>query len=144
MLTDDAKENERLVNETLQNHAFIKYLEFTAPENPNPAPSCHSERSRGISSNAPMPWTLRKAIAAERQRISLPVVSVVRLYAMLQAVATEGEKQEPSTPTFFNYGGRYYIGIDRECTSLALNPITPELYTKKKTDAMLEEKYREN
>lgn len=145
-LSDDTEANKRLVNETMQKYAFIKYLEFYGGEEAegHAALDLSKTGKRNKRSEKSMPWTLRKAIEAERQRINLPVVSVVRLYAMLGAKGEadkKEQKQEAGTPTFFNYGGRYYIGIDRECESLALESITPELYQKKKTEAMLAEKY---
>ena len=133
-LTGKPKEDEAAVDMIMQHQIFVKFVEF------------HGEESKGYDKakksdakskkKAVMPWTLRKAIEAERQRMSLPTVSTERLYQMLRAetpVAKEGKPiQMPTeTPTFFYYGGRYYVGISLQCHHTALEEISEEIYRMK-------------
>ena len=140
-LSGKPEQDEMAVNAIMQNQIFIKYMEFYGEEI---SPQGRDDKAGDARKKSVMPWTLRKAIEAERQRMSLPTVSTERLYQMLRAetpVAKEGKpiQMPQETPTFFYYGGRYYIGIALKCHHTALEEITEEIYRMKLATAQREQ-----
>lgn len=85
----------------------------------------------------------REAISLEHQRIMLPVVTPQRVFATLKAdmmaAAKDGEKflvVKPETPTFWEYGNRWYIGCNFPCKAEGLQEISSEAYVRKRTDLL--------
>jgi hypothetical protein len=81
-----------------------------------------------------------QSIRIEKERLLLPVVTVEKLYALLEAdqsgdKPTDGKPKlvEPVTPTFFEWGGRYYIGIEYPCKAEGLEEIEQGVYQVKMT-----------
>lgn len=113
---------------------FVPYVEFYRDEPAGPKRyDGHAERqaSRG----------LRKAIKAEVQRKRLPVMRTEALLHILGAdtgVAGAGAS-EPSTPTFFAFRSRYFIGCDYDCSGNPdLKGISPQMYNLNRSRCELE------
>ena len=96
---------------------LVPYIEFFRDEEPISSNMLPRVASRG----------LRKAIKAEVKRRKLPVMPVGRLLTILEADLPEKVK-DPTTPTFFPYRSRYFIGCDYVCMSSDLEEITPQMY----------------
>ena len=95
----------------------VPYIEFYRDEDPISPNMLPRVASRG----------LRKAIKAEVRRMKLPVMTIGSLLSILDADLTEVVKDQ-TTPTFFPYRSRYYIGCDYACMSSDLEEITPQIY----------------
>ena len=96
---------------------MVPYLEFFRDEEPISSNMMPRVASRG----------LRKAIKAEVRRRKLPRMQVGDLLVILKADLPEKVK-EPTTPTFFPYRSRYFIGCAYPCLSSDLTEITPQIY----------------
>lgn len=121
-LSGDAAQDRQQVEESLCNEIFWNYVEI--------------QGSKDLLPRQRMPEWMRRAVSAERERLLLPVVRVERIYKLLQAEFTNG-KTPSSTPTFFEYGGRYYIGVGCKCLHENLESITEGTYNLKGTSLMI-------
>jgi hypothetical protein len=112
---------------------FMPYVEFYRDEQSGTRNDLNGKQPCKASRG------LRKAVKAEVQRLKLPVMKVDALLSILGA-AIEGKAVE-TTPAFFFYRERYFIGIDYDCSS---NPdlilIAPELYKMNRDRAELDAK----
>jgi hypothetical protein len=122
---------ERKVNEKMEKEMFCQYIELyrddEIPVDPN-----HPRRKK--------PLYISQSIRIERERMLLPVVTVERLYALMEAdrsgdKPTDGKPKlvQNVTPTFFEWGGRYYIGIEYPCKAEGLEAIMEGMYQMKMT-----------
>lgn len=122
---------ERKVNEKMEKEMFCQYIELyrddEIPVDPN-----HPRRKK--------PLYISQSIRIERERMLLPVVTVERLYALMEAdrsgdKPTDGKPKlvQNVTPTFFEWGGRYYIGIEYPCKAEGLESILEGMYQMKMT-----------
>ena len=111
---------------------MVPYLEFYREESP-----IGTNGQKRTASNG-----LRKAIKAEMKRRKLPVVPVTRLLAILGATVPTPtlERTETTTPTFFPYQQRYFIGTEYTCQGEGLVEITPQLYRMNRDKYMLEQR----
>jgi hypothetical protein len=122
---------ERKVNEKMEKEMFCRFIELyrddEIPVDPN-----HPRRKTTLY--------ISQSIRIERERMLLPVVTVERLYALMEADQS-GDKPTDNkpklvqnvTPTFFEWGGRYYIGIEYPCKAEGLESILEGMYQMKMT-----------
>ena len=127
-LTGEQEQDDALVSRQMASERFVEYTEFYGEIAPKDK---RYKSSKYVS----------RAIEAEVQRLSLPVVKTQRLYEMLHAHIPNGLLSQ-ITPTFFYYGGRYYISLDYECTHRSLENISAEMYQMKREQAILDERLR--
>lgn len=75
--------------------------------------------------------SVRRAIKAEVQRMTLPVVRVETLLSLLGAAMPDVPSGSPltTTPTIFAFSDSYFVGCDYECSAEDLEPIAPQMYT---------------
>ena len=122
---------ERKVNEKMEKEMFCRFIELyrddEIPVDPN-----HPTRKK--------PLYVSQSIRIERERMLLPVVTLERLYALMEADRsgdnpTDGKPKlvQNVTPTFFEWGGRYYIGIEYPCKADGLEAIMEGMYQMKMT-----------
>ena len=121
-LSGDSEMDRQQVEESLCNEIFWNYVEI--------------QGSKDLLPRQRMPEWMRRAVSAERERLLLPVVRVERIYNLLQAEFIDG-KTPSSTPTFFEYGGRYYIGVGCKCLHETLESITEGTYNLKRTSLVI-------
>lgn len=127
-LTGDKKQNVTAVTEKMKGEMFCKYIELYRDD----------EEVNFDDNRCRMTHIARESIYIEKKRLMLPVVRTERLYALLQADLTDGIKDgkphlvQRNTPTFFEWGGRFYIGIDIPCRNEMLEEITESTYNMKK------------
>lgn len=121
-LTDDKKKDAARVDEMMSSQTFCFYTELS-----HESIAKEHENDRRYK----MPWVARESINIERARMKLPVVSTERLFHLLHADLLDGQPDDgkpkfikPTTPTFFEWAGRYYIGIDYPCKHDDLEEIT--------------------
>ena len=122
---------ERNVNEKMEKELFCQFIELYRDDE-IPVDPTHPRRKT--------PLYISQSIRIERERMLLPVVTVEKLYALMEAdqsqdKPTDGKPKlvEPVTPTFFEWGGRYYIGIEYPCKAEGLEPIIEATYRMKMT-----------
>lgn len=122
---------ERKVNEKMEKELFCQFIELYRDDE-IPVDPTHPRRKT--------PLYISQSIRIERERILLPVVTVGRLYALMEAdlsgdKPTDGKPKlvQNVTPTFFEWGGRYYIGIEYPCKAEGLEPIIEATYRMKMT-----------
>lgn len=122
---------ERKVNEKMEKELFCQFIELYRDDE-IPVDPTHPRRKT--------PLYISQSIRIERERILLPVVTVERLYALMEAdlsgdKPTDGKPKlvQNVTPTFFEWGGRYYIGIEYPCKAEGLEPIIEATYRMKMT-----------
>ncbi len=124
LLTGDKEKDEERVNAALKDKVFWKYIEFYG-----------DQVSPRRGKQPMMPKSLKDAILLERKRLELPVVSIDALYRILEAetnTLSKDEKMkvvEDTTPTFFEWKGYFYLGIDYECKNSTLETVPPATYT---------------
>jgi hypothetical protein len=131
-MTKEALEKvEKKVNEKMEKEMFCQYIELYR-DDAIPVDPKHPKRKT--------PMYVSQSIRIEKERLLLPVVTVEKLYALLEAdqsgdKPTDGKPKlvEPVTPTFFEWGGRYYIGIEYPCKAEGLEPITEATFQMKIT-----------
>ena len=88
------------------------------------------EASKSISGRYKMSWAARESIRIEKERRTLPVVSVMQILNLLQADVTgcngDGKMHvvRPVTPTFFRYSQTIYLGCAYACKAEGLKEIT--------------------
>ena len=123
--THDKPINDADIDKYLKDSVFVKYIEFYGDQKP-------------VNKRFNVAWTLKRAIETERQRMGLPTVRTEALLQLLQARIGDGKhpivKLHTMTPTFFEYGGRYYLGTDYDCMHPQLVPITSRIYAQKMTE----------
>lgn len=122
---------ERKVNEKMEKELFCQFIELYRDDE-IPVDPTHPRRKT--------PLYISQSIRIERERILLPVVTVGRLYALMEAdlsgdKPTDGKPKlvQNVTPTFFEWGGRYYIGIEYPCKAEGLESILEGMYQMKMT-----------
>ena len=122
---------EKKVNEKMEKELFCQFIELYRDDE-IPVDPTHPRRKT--------PLYISQSIRIERERMLLPVVTVEKLYALMEAdqsqdKPTDGKPKlvEPVTPTFFEWGGRYYIGIEYPCKAEGLEPIIEATYRMKMT-----------
>lgn len=94
------KELRTIVYERLKDCLFLRVLrikDFTIGSRP---------RSRKLS----------RAVVAERKRLQLPVVFTEDLYSILHVQDLDLAAQDDSTPVFFHYKDKWFIGCNRPCS----------------------------
>lgn len=128
-LTDDKKKDALTVDEKMGKELFCIYTELYREDAAN-----DPDRDRRYK----MTWVAKESIRIERARMKLPVVSTERLLQLLNADLLDGQPDDgkpkfvkPTTPTFFEWAGRYCIGIDYPCKSDDLEEITEGDYRRK-------------
>ncbi len=121
-------EDWKRVDAALKGKFWLPYLEFSAE----------------YESASVVPTYVRKAVRAERLRLSLPVVSMDELYELLVFQLPDGKEeikdfaQNLSTPTFFIYRDVFYISIGGECKHSELEEITKGVFVYNKNVALRE------
>lgn len=121
---DAVKDAER-VDETMRQALFVRYTELYRDDE-IPADPTHPRRK--------MPLYIRESIRIERARLTLPVVKMDQFHQLLQAdksaVLKDGKPiiVQESTPTFFEYDRRYYLGIDYPCRADGLTELSSAAY----------------
>lgn len=131
-MTKEALEKvEKKVNEKMEKEIFCQYIELYR-DDAIPVDPKHPKRKT--------PLYVSHSIHIEKERLLLPVVTVDRLYALLEADQSadkpDGDKPklvQNVTPTFFEWGGRYYIGIEYPCKAEGLEEIEQGVYQVKMT-----------
>ena len=126
-LSGDTAQDGKKVEDALCNEIFWSYVEI--------------QGCKDLLSRQRMPEWMRRAISAERERLLLPVVRVERIYNILQAEFID-DKTPSKTPTFFEFGGRYYVGVGCECRHEMLESITEGTYSLKRTSLMQTSRYK--
>ena len=127
-LTGDKEKDTAAVVKKMTGEMFCRYIELYRDD----------EEVNFVDNRCHMTYIARESIRIERERLKLPLVPTERLYEMMQADPTAGLKDgkphvvRHSTPTFFEWGGRYYIGIDIPCKHKSLEEITEGTYNMKK------------
>ena len=125
-ITDDKKAMAKKVDEVMQDACFINYIELYRDDMEN--------IKKEKDPRTKVPYYVRESIRIERARMLLPVVSVERIYNLLQADQSVAVKDGKPTvvrdtaPTFFEYGRHIYIGCDYPCHAEDLQPITTKSY----------------
>lgn len=78
-----------------------------------------------------LPYDFREIIRTEKERLTLPTVSVMQLLNLLQADLTCGKGDDgkavivkPKTPTFFKYSRHFYLGCAYPCKAEGLKEIS--------------------
>lgn len=122
---------ERKVNERMAKEQFCRFIELYRDDE-TPFDPTHPKRKT--------PLYISQSIRIERERMLLPVVTVGKLYALMEAdqsgdKPTDGKPKlvQNVTPTFFEWGGRYYIGIEYPCKAEGLEEIEQGVYQVKMT-----------
>lgn len=122
---------ERKVNERMEKEQFCRFIELYRDDE-IPFDPTHPKRKA--------PLYISQSIRIERERMLLPVVTVGKLYALMEAdqsgdKPTDGKPKlvQNVTPTFFEWGGRYYIGIEYPCKAEGLEEIEQGVYQVKMT-----------
>lgn len=120
---------EKKIDEKMEKEMFCQYIELYRDDD-IPADPTHPHRKK--------PLYISQSIRIEKERLTLPVVSMDMLYHLMQADLS-GDKPEDDkpkvienvTPTFFEWGGRYYIGIEYPCKAEGLETIMEGVYQMK-------------
>jgi hypothetical protein len=100
------------------------------------------EREKAGAKRKRMNKWQREAVSLERSRMQLPVVRIEALYQLLQADTRihleEGKAaiRNDMTPTFFEYGQRFYISIDYPCAQPELEEISCDTFVEKRQALM--------
>lgn len=128
-LTGNLKEDAALIEKTLSEKRFIKYVELY--------------RTDTDKSIREMSKLQREAINLEHKRRMLPVVTPLRVFSLLDAdmmADMPADKQtgfvKPELPAFWEYAGYWYVGCVFPCKAEGLTEISSEAYTTKLTDLM--------
>jgi hypothetical protein len=127
-LTGDDKKDMESVTEKMKDEIFCRYIDLYCEEE---VPTDNYGRKRR------MPLYMREAIRIERERMLLPVVPVSRFYDLLRANQSAGFDDgkphvvQETAPTFFEWSGRYYIGIAFPCSHESLEKIDAAKYNMK-------------
>ena len=138
-LTGDKQKDFAALTKKMSGEMFCKYIEIYRDD----------EEVNFTDNRCRMTNIARKSILIEKQRLMLPLVRTERLYQLLQADETAGFKDgkphlvQHTTPTFFEYGGRYYIGIDIPCRHESLEEISEAKYNMKKVDLVTAERCKQ-
>ena len=117
----------------LGNSAFVRYIELWRDDDV-PADPTHPKRK--------VPYYQRESIRIERGRLTLPVVKMERFHLLFQAdksgILKDGKPAivQESTPTFFEYGRRIYLGIDFPCLADGLEKLGGEAYAQARQDVL--------
>ncbi len=120
-LTDDKKKDAERLDDLMAEQSFCLYTELWRTD-------CviapHDNRRH-------MTWVARESIRIEKARMTLPMVGTERLLRLLKADLLDGLPDDgkmkfvkPITPTFFEWGGRYYVGVAYPCKHDGLEAIT--------------------
>lgn len=134
-LTGEKENDLKVVNETLKDAVFVRYtLLYVKGYDP-------SDPKTGQK----MPSWVRQAISYERSRRKLPVVTVESFYTMMQGQLPVSPDGKPviireSTPTFFEWYGRYYVACSRPCTHPDLEESNQYTYNTKRQTLLLANK----
>lgn len=133
-LTGDDDADSKAVCEALKDAVFMRYtLLYVKGYYPY-----------DTSTGKKMPSWVRQAISNERLRRMLPMVTVESFYAMMQGrlpVSPDGKPViiQESTPTFFEWYGRYYVACSRPCTHPDLEESNQYTYNTKRRALLLTE-----
>lgn len=117
---------DRRVFEDKEGRPSVKYVELYRDD----------YQKEGLRSK--MPYYVRESIRIERARMTLPVVSVDRIYRLLQADQSATAKSgkptmvQDTAPTFFQYGNRIFVGCDYPCCADDIQEIGREVYVQAK------------
>lgn len=116
---------------------YVAYVEFYRDE-----VTGTSNGSKGGRKPTAASRSARKAIRAEMMRQRLPVIETERLLEIL-GVRLTSDMVVASTPTFFCYRSRYWVGVDYDCSGNGdLKPITPQMYNMNRESMLLEARRR--
>ena len=130
-LTDEEKKAaleqvEQQVNRKMERETFVQYIELYRDEE-IPVDPYHPKRKT--------PLFISQSIRIERERMLLPIVRTEALHALLQADLSGDEPKDNKpkvvhnvTPTFFEWCGRYYVGIEYPCKAEELTAVTEGAY----------------
>lgn len=117
---------DRRIVEDKEGHPSVKYIEL------------YRDDYQKKGSRSKMPYYVRESIRIERARMTLPVVSVERIYRLLQADQTAAVKNgrptvvQDTAPTFFEYNGKIYVGCDYECHADGMQTVGIDAYVQAK------------
>ena len=132
-LTADRERDAERLEAMLGASFFVRYIELGRNDEV-PAPPTHPKRK--------MPYYQRESIRIERARLTLPVVKMERFHELLQTDRSEALRDgkptiiQESTPTFFEYDRRFYLGIDFPCLADGLEKLGSEAYVKARQDVL--------
>lgn len=128
-LTGDKEKDWDAINAQMRGKYFVTYIQFTGDQ----------KQRRGK-----VPVSLRKAIRAEKMRMSLPVVTVEELFSILSFQMPDTKagvsklSRSLATPVFFIYDATYYIKAWGVCVADGLVEISKALFNVKKNAALEE------
>ena len=131
-LTGDEKKDKEQLDKVMNSTRFVKYIELYRDD----TDSIPADR------RVKMPYFVRESIRIERARMLLPVVKMESFYSLLQTdfsgVTKDGEMSvvKDSTPTFFEYNKRIYLGIEYPCSADGLKEISSIVYITAKEDML--------
>lgn len=116
----------------LKNRVFVEYLYYYGDQP-------HEKHTVA-------PRTLRQAVHAEKDRVTLPVVRTEDLYTLLGMLLPQDAEeaktylQETETPTYFIYDDTWYVRTCHPCSAEGLHGISEGTYTVKMNMAQQQEK----
>ncbi len=126
--TGDKVEDAKKIEDRMMKELFCRYVQVYRTD----AVITPDKRRR-------MPYVASAAIRMEVARLRLPVVSANRLFLMLKVNLLDGQTEDgkpkifrPTTPAFFEWGGRYYIGCSYPCQREELEEITEGTFNMKR------------
>lgn len=144
-LTGDKEKDNICVEEVMKNGAFLRYTDLytTDIDTGTEYPLTHE---RGNGKRERMPLWAKRAIHLELQRLTLPTVSILSLYRMLQADMTNGDNSSrvvrlPGwTPSSFMLYHNFYISTGLPCHHQDLQELTSVKFNSKLMEYENEEK----
>jgi len=93
------------------------------------------EASKSVDKRFKLSWEAKESIRMEKERLTLPTVSVMQILNMVQADMTNGKGGDgkavivkPVTPTFFKYSRHIYLGCAYPCKAEGLKEISMSDY----------------
>lgn len=93
------------------------------------------EASKSKSRGYKQSWLAKESIRIEKERLTLPTVSVMQILNMVQADMTNGKGGDgkavivkPVTPTFFKYSRHIYLGCAYPCKAEGMKEISMSDY----------------
>lgn len=125
------EEVEQELNLKMEHEAFCRYIELYRDDE-IPADPTHPHRKT--------PLYISQSIRIERERMLLPVVRMESLYQLMQADLSGDQSEDGNpkvvnnvTPTFFEWAGKYYIGMEYPCRAEELEEVAESAYRMKLT-----------
>ncbi len=119
-LTGDREKDAGAVDMEMSKHTFVPFLEYYGAE--------------PVKSKADCPQWLRRAIKAEKDRASLPVIEIEEVFSILQAAVPKEDPERAAflynmvTPVFFVHRDKFFVGSQCKCEAEGLHDINKETF----------------